>query len=145
MVRAELERIDRKERKSAAGRKPTDRVVMFKMLVLRNLYRLSDEALEYPVSDRLTCMRFPRIDFAGTAQDAQTVWPLRERLCEAEVFDRPFVPFQRVLSAQGIKRNSGKSVDANVAQAPRLQLPQPGRDRQARGAQRREQAADESD
>ena len=51
---AELERIDHKERKSAAGRKPMDRVVMFKMLILQNLYGLSDEALEYQVSDRLT-------------------------------------------------------------------------------------------
>jgi len=58
MFRAELERIDHKERKSAAGRKPMDRVVMFKMLILQNLYGLSDEALEYQVSDRLTFMRF---------------------------------------------------------------------------------------
>ena len=36
MFRAELERIDHKERKSAAGRKPMDRVVMFKMLILQN-------------------------------------------------------------------------------------------------------------
>jgi len=34
MFRSERERIDRKERKSAAGRKPMDRVVMFKMLNL---------------------------------------------------------------------------------------------------------------
>ena len=65
MFRAALERIDRKERKSAAGRKPMDRVVMFKMLILQNLYGLSDEALEYQVSDRLTFMRFPRRSRTG--------------------------------------------------------------------------------
>ena len=50
---------------------------MFEMLIVRNLYGLSDEALEQPVSDRLTVMQFARIDFAGMVQDANTVWPLR--------------------------------------------------------------------
>ncbi len=76
MFRADLERIDRKERKSAAGRKPTDRVRMFKMLVLQHLYGLSDEALEYQVTDRLTFMRFLGIDLGGTVPDAKTVWLL---------------------------------------------------------------------
>lgn len=44
-----LERIFRKERKSAADRKPMDRVVMCKMRILQNLYGLSGEALEYEV------------------------------------------------------------------------------------------------
>ena len=57
MFWAELERIDRKERKSAAGRKPLDRVLMFKMLVLQNLHGLSDEVLECQVTDRLTFIR----------------------------------------------------------------------------------------
>jgi IS5 family transposase len=119
MFRAELERIDRKERKSAAGRKPIDRVVMFKMLVLQNLYGLSDEALEYQVSDRLTFMRFLGIDLAGTVPDAKTVWLFRERLREAKVFDRLFEQFQRALSSQGVKLNSGQIVDASFVEAPR--------------------------
>jgi hypothetical protein len=90
LFRPELERIDRKERKSAAGRKPMDGVVMFKMLILQNLYGVSDEALEYQVSDRLTFMRFLRIDLAGTVPDAKTVWLFRERLREVKVFDRLF-------------------------------------------------------
>ena len=90
MFRPELERIDRKERKSAAGRKPMDRVVMFKMLILQNLYGLSDEALEYQVSDRLTFIGFLKIDLAGTVPDAKTVWLFRERLREVKVFDRLF-------------------------------------------------------
>ncbi len=119
MFRAELERIDRKERKSAAGRKPMDRVVMFKMLILQNLYGLSDEALEYQVSDRLTFMRFLKIDLAGTVPDAKTVWLFRERLREAKVFDRLFEQFHRALAAEGVKLNSGQIVDASFVEAPR--------------------------
>jgi len=49
-----LERIDQKVRKSAAGCKPTCRVLMFKLLILQRLYGLSDERLEYQVRDRLS-------------------------------------------------------------------------------------------
>src|SRR5271169_1801947 len=38
-----------KEKKSTAGRKPIDVIVMFRMLVLQSLYNLSDEQVEYQV------------------------------------------------------------------------------------------------
>ena len=41
------------EKKSSAGRKPIDVMVMFRMLVLQSLYNLSDEQVEYQVRDRL--------------------------------------------------------------------------------------------
>ena len=57
--RNELSKIHEKERKSTAGRKPYDTVLMFKILILQSLYNLSDEAMEYQVRDRLSFMRFP--------------------------------------------------------------------------------------
>ena len=47
MFRPILSRIDSTERKSAAGRKPICRVLMFKMLILQRLNNLSDERLQY--------------------------------------------------------------------------------------------------
>lgn len=52
--RPTLERVWRKpdaERKSRAGRKPMDAVLMFKTLVLGALYNLSDDQIEYQVRD----------------------------------------------------------------------------------------------
>ena len=46
------------ERKSAAGRKPIDAIVLFRMLILQSLYNLSDEQVEYQVRDRLSFTRF---------------------------------------------------------------------------------------
>ena len=40
-------------RKSSAGRKPVDALVLFRMLVLQALHNLSDEQAEYQVRDRL--------------------------------------------------------------------------------------------
>ena len=45
-------------KKSSAGRKPFDAIVMFRMLVLQALYNLSDEQVEYQVRDRLSFSRF---------------------------------------------------------------------------------------
>ena len=46
------------DKKSAAGRKPIDVIVMFRMLVLQSLYNLSDEQVEYQVRDRMSFTRF---------------------------------------------------------------------------------------
>jgi len=54
--RLALERVWHKpdaDRKSRAGRKLMDAVLMSKTLVLSALYNLSDDQIEYPVSDRL--------------------------------------------------------------------------------------------
>jgi len=40
------------ERKSNAGRKRIDPLILFKMLVLQQLFNLSDEELEFQVNDR---------------------------------------------------------------------------------------------
>ena len=45
-------------KKSKAGRKPFDAIVMFRMLVLQSLYNLSDEQIEYQVRDRLRSRGF---------------------------------------------------------------------------------------
>src|SRR5215468_7326822 len=48
-------------RKSSAGRKPVDAIVLFRMLVLQALNNLSDEQAEYQVGDRLSFTRFLRL------------------------------------------------------------------------------------
>jgi hypothetical protein len=45
------------ERKSTAGRKPYDAILMFKILVLQTLHNLADEQLEYLIRDRLSFWR----------------------------------------------------------------------------------------
>jgi IS5 family transposase len=51
------------EKRSNAGRKRIDVIVMFRMLVLQSLYNLSDEQVEYQVRDRLSFTRFLRLGF----------------------------------------------------------------------------------
>ena len=92
-------RIDPAERKSAAGRKPICRVLMFKMLILQHLHNLSDERLQYQVSARLSFMRFLGLELAGNVPDARTVWAFREALKQHQLTDALFERLNQALAA----------------------------------------------
>ena len=72
LFRPLLEQVHEKERKSAAGRKPLDAVLMFKVLILQTLYNLGDEAVEYQIRDRLSFMRFLGLEMHDSVPDGTT-------------------------------------------------------------------------
>ena len=59
-----------KARKSRAGRKPWDAVVMFKTIVLCALYNLSDDQVEHQIRDRLSFM-VPGVGSGGPGSGRQ--------------------------------------------------------------------------
>ena len=90
LIKGELRTSDA-TRKSLAGRKPWDEVMIFKALVLQALYNLSDDQAEYQLRDRLSFMRFLGLELEDTVPDAKTLWLYREALGKAgaveELFD----------------------------------------------------------
>ena len=119
LFRVTLEQVDVKARKSKAGRKPIDRVIMFKMLILQHLYKLSDDALEYQVIDRLSFMRFLGLSLSGQVPDAKTVWLFRDELTKADLIRPLFNRFEQALTQKGAKLNSGQIIDATFVEVPR--------------------------
>ena len=113
-----LERVDKKERKSQAGRKPTSRILMFKMLVLQRLNGLSDERLQYQVTERLSFMRFLGVELAGNVPDARTVCAFREALKEHQLTDALFDHTHQALGEMGVELKSGQIVDATFVPVP---------------------------
>ena len=77
--RGELEVIYDHERKSNAGRRPFDVVMMFKILILQSLYNLSDDEMEYQIMDRLSFMRFLGLDLNSRVPEAKTIWLFRSK------------------------------------------------------------------
>lgn len=108
-----------KERKSAAGRKPFDSVLMFKILVLQSLYNLSDDAMEYQIRDRLSFMRFLGLTMGDRVPDAKTIWLFREQLKDEELVDPLFGLFDQFLQDHGFAACKGQIIDASIVQAPR--------------------------
>jgi len=107
------------ERKSKAGRKPYDAVLMFKILVLQTLYNLADEQLEYLVRDRLSFMRFLGLGLEDEVPDATTVWLFREALAQAGLIEKLFALFGQHLQAKGYIARGGQIIDATIVSAPK--------------------------
>jgi len=114
-----LEVVRDKERKSNAGRKPFDLVLMFKVLILQSLYNLSDDQTEYQIRDRLSFMRFLGLGLGDVVPDAKTIWLFREELTEAGVIQRAFQEFEAFLCEQGFSARKGQIVDASIVPVPR--------------------------
>jgi len=107
------------ERKSKAGRKPWDAVVILKAIVLCELYNLSDEQLEYQLRDRLSFMRFLGLGLEDRVPDATSVWLYREQLVEAKAVEKLFSAFDAHLREQGWLAMGGQMIDASIVPVPR--------------------------
>ena len=107
------------EKKSPAGRKPSDAILMFRMLILQSLYNLSDEQVEYQVRDRLSFTRFLRLGIEDSIPDGTTLWLFREKLAKAGLIERLFGRFDQHLEAKGYIARGGQIVDATIVAVPR--------------------------
>ena len=117
--RSDLARVHEKARKSNAGAKPIDVVLMFKLLVLQQLHNLSDDRIEYQIRDRLSFMRFLGLQLEDRVPDAKTVWLFRERLKELTLMEVLFARFHEQLAAQGYAARAGQMIDATFIEVPR--------------------------
>ncbi len=92
---------------------------MFKLLVLQQLYNISDEELEYQVSDRLSFMQFMGFGLADEVLDATTVWLFRKQLSEQGLIEALFEQFDGYLIEQGYAAKGGQIVDATLIPVPK--------------------------
>jgi IS5 family transposase len=107
------------ERKSKAGRKPWDAIVIFKAIVLCELYHLSDDQVEYQLRDRLSFVRFLGLGLEDAVPDAKTVCLYREQLAQAGAIESLFDDFDRHLKRQGYLAMGGQIIDASIVPVPK--------------------------
>jgi IS5 family transposase len=106
-------------KKSNAGRKPIDVIVMLRMLILQSLYNLSDEQVEYQVRDRFSFTRFLRLGCEDSIPDATTLWLFREKLAKAGLIEKLFERFGQHLEANGYIARGGQIIDATIVSVPK--------------------------
>lgn len=107
------------ERKSPAGRKPLDVILMFKALIIQRLFNLSDEQLEYQITDRLSFTRFLGLHIGETIPDYSSFWRFREALAEKGLERKLFERFSTKLEADGVFAKAGSIIDATIVEVPR--------------------------
>jgi transposase, IS5 family len=106
-------------RKSSAGRKPIDVLVLFRMLILQALHNLSDEQTEFQVRDRLSFTRFLQLGFEDSIPDATTLWLFREKLAQGGLIESLFDRFEGHLAAKGYTARGGQMIDATIVPVPK--------------------------
>lgn len=108
-----------KDKKSNAGAKPFDVVMMFKILILQRYYGLGDTQIEYQILDRLSFKKFLRLESGDKVPDEKTVWAFREVLTSKGLVEKIFNQFRDYLENKGLIMNEGKMIDASFTVAPR--------------------------
>lgn len=116
--RETLQQCRNKPRKSKAGRKPFDVVMMFKALVLQHLYNLGDDELEFQIRDRYSFCRFLKLSPEDRVPDAKTLWLFREQLTQQGLVKALFNDFDLQLQEKGFKAQKGQIIDASFISAP---------------------------
>jgi len=107
------------DRKSPAGRKPLDVILMFKAMVIQRLFNLSDEQLEFQITDRTSFTRFLGLHTSETIPDYTSFWGFRESLMEKGLDRMLFDQFSAKLEAEGIYAKSGSIIDATIVEVPK--------------------------
>ena len=113
-----IEQARKKKKKSNAGAKGFDAILLFKILILQSLYNLSDEAIEFQILDRYSFSRFLGLHAASKVPDATTIWRFRENLVKANVVATLFAMFDSFLYDQGFRAQKGQIVDASIVKIP---------------------------
>jgi IS5 family transposase len=113
------EALFRDDRKSNAGRKPYDKLLMFKIIILQRYYNLSDEQTEFQIKDRLSFLDFLGLQIGDNVPDRNTIWLFKEELKEKDLSKKLFDIFTNELILNGIVAKEGTLVDASFIKVPK--------------------------
>jgi len=117
--RPTLELVRDKDRKNNSGRKAYDVVLMFKVLILKSLYSLSHENLEYQIRDRVSFMRFLGLTLHDDVPDEKTIWLFEDVLTKRGLVKALFEQFDAFLNEKGFAACKGSLIDARIVEVPR--------------------------
>jgi len=119
IFRALLNTVRKENDPAHGGRPPFDVVLMFKILVIKKMYNLSDEQTELQIRDRISFRAFLGLNFCDTVPDAKTIWLFAEQLKNLELECLLFDRFSELLDASGFAVKSGLIVDGSFVEVPR--------------------------
>jgi len=100
------------------GRPPFSVLLMVKLLVLKQLYNLSDDQVEYQALDRVTFQRFLELKSSSRIPDAKTFWAFQQTLMKAGAAPVIAEAVQQQLAGAGYIARNGQLIDATIVRAP---------------------------
>lgn len=119
---AEIDEAAPRPGRERGGRPPFPTELMVRVLVVQQLYNLSDEQMEFQLLDRLSFQRFVGLRQSSQAPDRTTIWTFKERLIKAGATERIFEAVGRQLDRHGYIARGGQMIDASIVPAPKQTL-----------------------
>ena len=130
---AEVDRIAPRPVSPQGGRPPFPTETMTRILVLKRLYNLSDEQMEYQLLDRMSYQRFCGLADSASIPDRTTIWTFENRIGEAGA-KALFDGVERQLLKQGYIARGGQIIDATLVPAPKQHLTKEDKEQTKRDA-----------
>lgn len=119
IFREKLTKVCQKEDYTKGGRPPIDVIIKFKAIILRRIYNLSFDQIEYQINDRLSFMRFLGLGLGDKVLDSRTIWDFENTLAQAELIDEMFFMFDEKLESEGLITHKGTIIDATFVDVPK--------------------------
>lgn len=102
-----------------AGRTPFPTSLMLKILILQEIYNLSDDAAELHINKDISYKFFLGMDILDKSPDAKTIWHFKEKLRKHKLELTLFDEFHKYLKEQHITLSKGTIVDASFVSVPK--------------------------
>jgi IS5 family transposase len=118
---AAVEKIAPLKDQPKGGRPPYPIETMVRIVVLKRLYGLSDEQMEFQLLDRMSFKRFCGLEHSRTVPDRTTIWLFENRIGAAGA-QALFEAVKRQIERKGYIARGGQIVDATLVRAPRQHL-----------------------
>ena len=115
---AEVDRVAPRPASPQGGRPPYPTETMVRILVLKRLYNLSDEQMEYQLLDRHSYQRFCGLVDAARLPDRTTIWHSENRIGVAGA-EALFVAVEQQILQHGYLARGGQIIDATLVPAPK--------------------------
>jgi len=115
---AEVDIVAPRPTSTQGGRPPYPTETMVRILVLKRLYNLSDEQMEYQLLDRMSYQRFCGLEDAMNIPDRTTIWAFEQRIGETGA-KALFDGVSTQLLKKGFIARGGQIVDASLIPAPK--------------------------
>ena len=112
-----LENLYKQSDPRKGGRPPFDAVLMFKVLVLQDFYKLADDQTEFQIRDRYSFCRFLGLTPEGRVPDAKTIWLFREQLVERGLIEPLFEAFSEQIEQAGYQVRNDQILDTSIVSA----------------------------
>jgi hypothetical protein len=115
LFRPELEaNMLNQNKKSNVGSKPFDVVMMFKIVLLKRFYQLSDKKVEYQIHDRFSFREFLGLASGDRIPKANTIRTFQQKMMQKHLEEKLLEQVYTMLVEAGLFVKEGQLVDANL-------------------------------